>query len=68
MSITEADEAATSKERALANYRQMKIAYYIGWESLGVADMYERACLDMGLGKEVSAIDRELAQMYRRKA
>lgn len=66
LDITEADEAATSNERALANYRNVKTQYYMGLESLGVADMYERACLDMGLGAEVDAIDRELASRWRK--
>ena len=63
--ITEADEAATSAASALANYRTVKDRYYLGLESLGVADMYERACLDMGLAVEVGVIDLELRKQYR---
>ena len=66
--ITEADEAATSAERALENYRNVKARYYMGLESLGVADMYERACLSIGLVKQVDEIDRELALIWRAKS
>lgn len=64
--ITEADEAATSKETALANYCYMKVQYYMGLESMGVADMYALACIEMGLQKEVDEIDHELASRWRK--